>query len=78
MNAHMIMGDIQTFSLRIADRSALMGLDLGEKTIGIAISDDGQKLPALDTIRRTRSPKTRNLLHIAVEYEAGGFISVCR
>ena len=76
MNAYMIMGDIQTFSLRLADRSALMGLDLGKKTIGMAISDDGQKIAsALNTIRRTRfNQDAEFLLDIAVEYGVGGFI----
>ena len=70
------MGDIQTFSLRLADRSALMGLDLGKKTIGMAISDDGRKIAsALDTIRRTRFTQDAEfLLDIAVKYGVGGFI----
>ncbi len=76
MNTHMIMGDIHTFSLRLADRSALMGLDLGEKTIGMAISDDRRKIAsALNTIRRTRFTQDAEfLLNIAVEYSVGGFI----
>ena len=76
MNAHMIIGDIQTFSLRLADHSALIGLDLGKKTIGMAISDDGRKIAsALNTIRRTRFTQDAEfLLNIAVEYGVGGFI----
>ena len=53
-----------------------MGLDLGEKTIGMAISDDGRKIAsALNTIRRTRFTQDAEfLLNIAVEYSVGGFI----
>ena len=74
MNARMIMGDIPTFSLRIADRSALMGLDLGEKTIGMAISDDGQKIASGSTRYDGRDSTDAKPAEHRSRISVGGFI----
>jgi putative Holliday junction resolvase len=40
---------------RLPEKGALLGLDLGTKTIGLALSDIGRSIASpLDTIRRTR------------------------
>ena len=76
MNANMITNDMQTLSLELTDRTSLMGLDLGNKTIGIAISDDRRHIASpLNTIQRTKFTKDAEfLLKIAFEYAAGGFV----
>lgn len=55
---------------------ALMGLDVGSKTIGVALSDSSQSIAMpLKTIERTKF--TRDLLQIeklVTEYEVGGFV----
>lgn len=53
-----------------------MGLDLGTKTIGIAISDSMQLIATpLTTIKRTKfSNDIQALAKIIQEYEIGGFI----
>ena len=58
------------------DRGALIGLDLGTKTIGVAVSDPERRLAAgVETVRRKafRADATR-LLAIAAERAAVGFV----
>jgi putative Holliday junction resolvase len=57
-------------------RGALLGLDLGTKTIGIATSDPARRVATgVETIRRTNftSDVTR-LLALAAERKAAGFV----
>lgn len=57
-------------------RGALLGLDLGEKTIGVASCDPDRRVatPVL-TIRRTKfSADAQSLLHMAAERQAVGFV----
>lgn len=53
-----------------------MGLDLGEKTIGIAISDAGRIIATpCKTLRRTKfSHDARELLALAEERQVGGIV----
>lgn len=55
---------------------ALMGLDVGSKTIGVALSDSSQNIAMpLKTIERTKF--TRDLQQIeklVTDYEVGGFV----
>ncbi|MGB0632090.1 MAG: Holliday junction resolvase RuvX [Alphaproteobacteria bacterium] len=76
MNAHMIVDDIRTLPAHLADRASLMALDLGDKTIGMAVSDDGRRVAsALDTIRRTKFTKdAETLLNLAADYGIAGFV----
>lgn len=57
-------------------RGALVGLDLGTKTIGIAVSDPDRKLATgVETIRRkTFTADAARLLAIAGERKAVGFV----
>ena len=54
----------------------LMGLDLGSKTIGVAVSDAGQSIATpVTTIKRTKFSKDILELHkIIKEFEIGGYI----
>ena len=57
-------------------RGALIGLDLGTKTIGVASSDPDRKLAAgVTTIARTNfTADARALLKLATERNAAGFV----
>lgn len=54
----------------------LMGLDLGSKTIGVAVCDAMQNMASpLTTIKRTKFTKDIEALHqIIIEYEIGGYV----
>lgn len=54
----------------------LMGLDIGTKTIGLAISDDGQSIATpLQTIQRTKfGADIKALSRIVKEFSIGGFV----
>ena len=67
---------VETAQLHPTPRTCLLGLDLGTKNIGVAISDDGLKIATpLTTIRCARfSSDARQLLETAAEYRAGGVI----
>ena len=54
----------------------LLGLDLGEKTIGLALSDPGLSVASpVSTIRRTKfTADAKELLHIAGERQVGGLV----
>ena len=57
-------------------RGALIGLDLGTKTIGVAASDPDRRLAAgVETVaRKTFSDDAKRLLALAVERKAVGFV----
>jgi len=57
-------------------RGALIGLDLGTKTIGVAASDPDRKLAtAVETVaRKTFSIDAKRLLALAAERNAVGFV----
>src|SRR5947199_882644 len=57
-------------------RGALIGLDLGTKTIGVAASDPDRRLAAgVETIaRKNFSADARRLLALAAERKAAGFV----
>jgi putative holliday junction resolvase len=60
----------------IPERGALIGLDLGTKTIGVAVSDPSRRLAApVVTIARTRfADDAAELLKLAEERRAVGFV----
>ena len=57
-------------------RGALIGIDLGTKTIGIAVSDPDRKLAAgVETIaRKNFTADAKRLLHLATERRAVGLV----
>tara|TARA_Y100000589_G_C27122649_1_gene617130 strand:- start:949 stop:1422 length:474 start_codon:yes stop_codon:yes gene_type:complete len=72
----MIYEHILDFAGSISRNSALMGLDLGSKTIGIAVSDSLRSVATpLKTIKRTKfSDEVKILLRIISEREISGII----
>jgi putative Holliday junction resolvase len=60
----------------LAPRQRLLGLDVGEKTIGLAISDSDFKVAApVETIRRTKfAADAARLAHLIGERGVGGLI----
>src|SRR5947209_17066779 len=60
----------------LAARGALIGLDLGTKTIGVAASDPDRRIAAgVETIaRKTFSADAKRLLALAAERKAIGFV----
>jgi putative pre-16S rRNA nuclease len=60
----------------LPDKGALMGLDLGEKTIGLAVSDTGRAIASpLCTLRRTRfAADAGELLRLAAGRAIAGFV----
>jgi putative Holliday junction resolvase len=66
---------IETFS-QLPARGALIGLDLGTKTIGVAASDPDRRLAtSVETIQRKNfSADASRLLALAAERDAAGFV----
>lgn len=54
----------------------LLGLDVGKKTIGIAVCDDSQRVATpVQTLKRTKfSADIKALERIVKEFDAGGFV----
>ncbi|MDH3701650.1 MAG: Holliday junction resolvase RuvX [Alphaproteobacteria bacterium] len=54
----------------------LLGLDLGSKTIGLALSDPGLMVASpIDTIRRSKFTKdAETLLHVIADHRVGGLV----
>jgi putative holliday junction resolvase len=62
--------------LSLPPRGALIGLDLGTKTIGVATSDPDRRLATgVETVARTRlSADARRLMELAAERRAVAFV----
>jgi len=71
-----IINNIKDLSEHLADRTALMGLDLGTKTIGVAISDDRRLVAsALDVVLRKKFSIDAAILgSLIIEYKVSGII----
>lgn len=67
---------VEDFAGYLEPRVALMGLDLGTRTIGLAVSDTGRRVASpLRTIRRTRfGADAAALLEEAEARSIGGFV----
>jgi putative Holliday junction resolvase len=67
---------LEELAPRLARFDRLMGLDIGTKTIGLALSDVERRLASpLDTIRRTRfSADAAILLRRAAEFQVAGLV----
>ncbi len=68
--------DLAELKGALAPRSALLGIDVGSKTLGLAISDPDLMVAApLATIRRTRfAQDAQRLAAIVAERGVGGFV----
>lgn len=72
----MICNDVEAFAVALPPVTALAGLDLGERTIGVAVSDRLRTVATpLETIRRRKfSDDARRLLAIVEAREIGGIL----
>ncbi|MBI6629195.1 Holliday junction resolvase RuvX [Pontibaca salina] len=72
----MIHDSFDDYAAAVPRLRALIGLDLGTKTIGVAVSDRlGSSATPLETIRRVKFTRdAERLLHIAASREAGGIV----
>lgn len=68
--------DIDAFAGILPERTALIGIDAGTKTIGLAVSDVTRTIASpLTVIRRTKFKEdAAELLHIASERGVSGFV----
>ena len=68
--------DLSQLKIALPARRRLLGLDLGSKTIGLAISDSGFMVASpLDTIRRKKfTADAATLFAIVDEHNVGGLI----
>jgi putative Holliday junction resolvase len=72
----MIIEDVVDFAARLPPMRSVIGLDLGEKTIGLAVSDRLLSVASpLSTIRRTKfTADAAALLKIVADREIGGIV----
>ncbi len=72
----MIHDAFEDFAAALPPMTALMGLDLGEKTIGVAVSDRMRGVASpLETVRRKKfTLDSARLLEIIADREIGGVI----
>jgi putative Holliday junction resolvase len=67
---------IKDFAASLPGGARLIGIDVGSKTLGLALSDTTRKIAsALVTLRRSRlTVDLRRLLDLAAEHGVGGFV----
>ena len=72
----MIHDAFEDFAAALQPMSALMGLDLGEKTIGVAVSDRMRGVASpLETVRRKKfTLDSARLIEIVTDREIGGIL----
>ncbi|MDE9450650.1 Holliday junction resolvase RuvX [Aliiroseovarius sp. Z3] len=72
----MIFETIEDFAPTLSPMTALGGLDLGSKTIGVAVSDSFRQVSTpLETIRRKKfSADAARLLEIITDRQLGGIV----
>jgi len=72
----MIYDAVEDFAEALVPMRALAGLDLGTKTIGVAVSDNFLTVATpLETVRRKKfGVDAARLLEIAAERDLGGFV----
>ena len=68
--------DAMAFAAALLPGQRLIGLDLGTKTIGLALSDVTRTIATpLETIKRVKfTPDVQRLLSLAAEHKVGGFV----
>ncbi|WP_371169761.1 Holliday junction resolvase RuvX [Aliiroseovarius sp. 2305UL8-7] len=72
----MIFETVEDFAAELAPMTALAGLDLGTKTIGVAVSDGFRQVSTpLETIKRKKfTADADRLLEIATDRQLGGLV----
>ncbi len=70
------LGELRDLAQRLGRTQRLMGIDLGTKTIGLALSDVERRLATpLETLKRTKfSADAAQLLARAEKFDVAGFI----
>ena len=70
------VGPLAEIAARLAPRGALIGLDLGTKTIGVAVCDPDRRLATgVETVARTKfAADAARLVALAAERKAAGFV----
>ncbi len=68
--------EIAAFAEASAGQPRLIGLDLGTKTIGVALSDVGRRIGSpLETIRRVKfTPDAQRLATLCAHHGVGGLV----
>jgi putative Holliday junction resolvase len=68
--------DLQSIKLHLSSNQSLLGLDLGRKTIGLAISDSTLMIASpIETIKRTKfTADAKQLLNIHTNRNIGGWV----
>lgn len=68
--------DLDNLALRIGPRERLIGVDLGTKTIGLALSDVERRIATpLETIKRTQFTKdSARLIALAEKFEVAALV----
>jgi len=68
--------ELVAFIEGLAPRARLMGLDLGTKTIGLALSDVERRIATpLETIKRVKfTPDVERIKDLVARYEVGGLV----
>ncbi|WP_342152635.1 Holliday junction resolvase RuvX [Methylorubrum sp. SB2] len=68
--------EIAAFAAASAGQPRLIGLDLGTKTIGVALSDVGRRIGSpLETIRRVKfTPDAQRLAALCTQHGVGGIV----
>jgi putative holliday junction resolvase len=71
-----VLANVAEFAAALPPRRALMGLDLGTRTIGVAVSDTARRVATpLETIRRTKfGADAAALLALAAGRTIGGVV----
>ena len=71
-----VFDDVEGFAAALAPMSALMGLDLGTKTIGVAVSDTFRSVSTpLETVRRKKfSVDAARLMELIAERNIAGIV----
>ncbi len=71
-----VLDDVASLAAALDTGQRLLGLDLGEKTIGMAISDSGFKIASpVGTIRRRKfTEDAAELLRLVDERDVGGLV----
>ena len=72
----MSVTDLIDLPRHLTGGSRLLGLDLGEKTIGLAISDSARRVASpIETIRRGKfTQDAKDLLRLCAELRVGGLV----
>ena len=72
----MIVDKLIDLPKHLAEKDSLIGLDLGTKTIGLAVSDNRRMLASSITVivRKKFTIDAQTLINYALEYEVGGII----